>query len=74
MTSQLTEIPCTLMRGGSSKGPFFLTDDLPGDVATNNRVLLAALGSPRRTGGARQLFVGAVAVPRSVRAGIQQEK
>lgn len=42
----LTAIPCTLMRGGTSKGPFFLHSDLPGDEAVRDRVLLAALGSP----------------------------
>ena len=41
-----TAIPATLMRGGTSKGPFFLASDLPGDVETRDRVLLAALGSP----------------------------
>lgn len=41
-----TEIPCTLMRGGTSKGPFFLVTDLPTEPAMRDRVLLAALGSP----------------------------
>lgn len=41
-----TAIPCTLMRGGTSKGPFFLAAHLPTDTATRDRVLLAALGSP----------------------------
>ena len=41
-----TPIPCTLMRGGTSKGPFFLASDLPGDVQLRDRVLLAAMGSP----------------------------
>ncbi len=39
-------IPCTLMRGGTSKGPFFLASDLPSDAQTRDRVLLAAMGSP----------------------------
>lgn len=39
-------VPCILMRGGTSRGPFFLAADLPADAATRNRVLLAALGSP----------------------------
>jgi len=39
-------IPCILMRGGTSKGPFFLSSDLPADVSTRDRVLLAAMGSP----------------------------
>ena len=34
------------MRGGTSRGPFFLESDLPSDVARRDRVLLAALGSP----------------------------
>lgn len=34
------------MRGGTSKGPFFLASDLPADPATRDAVLLAALGSP----------------------------
>jgi 4-oxalomesaconate tautomerase len=41
-----TAIPCTLMRGGTSKGPFFLRRDLPADTALRDRILLAALGSP----------------------------
>ncbi|HEY5340089.1 MAG TPA: PrpF domain-containing protein, partial [Candidatus Aquilonibacter sp.] len=39
-------IPCTLMRGGTSKGPFFLASDLPPDPAARDAVLLAAMGSP----------------------------
>jgi len=34
------------MRGGTSRGPFFLASDLPDDIAARNRVLLAAMGSP----------------------------
>ncbi|HKE46071.1 MAG TPA: 4-oxalomesaconate tautomerase [Steroidobacteraceae bacterium] len=41
-----TAIPCTLMRGGTSKGPFFLATDLPADAAVRDRVLLAVMGSP----------------------------
>ena len=41
-----TAIPCTLMRGGTSKGPFFLASDLPSDPDVRDRVLLAAMGSP----------------------------
>jgi 4-oxalomesaconate tautomerase len=39
-------IPCYFMRGGTSHGPFFRAGDLPADVATRDRVLLAAMGSP----------------------------
>jgi 4-oxalomesaconate tautomerase len=41
-----TAIPCTLMRGGTSKGPFFLASDLPADAKLRDRVLLAVMGSP----------------------------
>jgi 4-oxalomesaconate tautomerase len=41
-----TAIACTLMRGGTSKGPFFLASDLPADAAQRDRVLLALMGSP----------------------------
>ena len=41
-----TKIPCVLMRGGTSKGPYFLASDLPADPALRDRVLLAAMGSP----------------------------
>jgi len=43
-----TAIPCYFMRGGTSRGPFFLASDLPADVATRDRVLLAVMGSPDR--------------------------
>jgi 4-oxalomesaconate tautomerase len=42
----LTAIPCTLMRGGTSKGLYFNAKDLPADRETRDRVLLAAMGSP----------------------------
>ena len=39
-------IPCMLMRGGTSKGPFFKLSDLPEDSEAFASVLLAAMGSP----------------------------
>lgn len=63
------------MRGGTSKGPFFLASDLPDDVATRDRVLLAALGSPDPrqidgVGGADPLTSKVAIVSRSSRPGI----
>jgi 4-oxalomesaconate tautomerase len=63
------------MRGGTSKGPFFLASDLPGDVPTRDRVLLAALGSPDGrqidgVGGADPLTSKVAIVSRSSRPGI----
>jgi len=39
-------IPCTWMRGGTSKGAYFLKDDLPADEATRDALLLGVMGSP----------------------------
>lgn len=41
-----TKIPCVQMRGGTSRGPFFLASDLPTDAKTRDEVLLAVMGSP----------------------------
>ena len=41
-----TRIPCLHMRGGTSKGAYFLADDLPADPALRDQVLLAVMGSP----------------------------
>jgi 4-oxalomesaconate tautomerase len=53
-------IRSTLMRGGTSKGAFFVASDLPSDVAERDRVLLEIMGSPDPTqidgvGGAHPL-------------------
>jgi 4-oxalomesaconate tautomerase len=42
----LRSIPATLMRGGTSKGLYFNSRDLPADRDARDRVLLAAMGSP----------------------------
>ena len=39
-------IPAVYMRGGTSKGVFFLRDDLPADPAVRDRLLLRVIGSP----------------------------
>jgi 2-methylaconitate cis-trans-isomerase PrpF len=41
----LLRIPCVLMRGGTSKGPFFLRSDLPADTAQRDALLLEIMGS-----------------------------
>jgi len=40
-----TAIPCTMMRAGTSRGPFFRAADLPADPAIRNAVLIAAMGA-----------------------------
>jgi 4-oxalomesaconate tautomerase len=39
-------IPCMLMRGGTSKGAFFLASDLPADTAVRDDLLLRIMGTP----------------------------
>ncbi len=46
MLSMQKTIPCVLMRGGTSRGPFFRADWLPLDPERRDRVLLSAMGSP----------------------------
>lgn len=41
-----TAIPCIFMRGGTSKGPYFLASNLPSQTEIRDRVLLAVMGSP----------------------------
>src|SRR5215471_17048127 len=38
-------IPCVLMRGGTSRGPYFLASDLPSDPRLRDEVLLQVMGS-----------------------------
>jgi 4-oxalomesaconate tautomerase len=40
------EVPCLLMRGGTSKGAYFLADDLPAEPALRDELLLRIMGSP----------------------------
>lgn len=42
-------IRCMLMRGGTSKGAFFVASDLPADTAERDRILLEIMGSPDPT-------------------------
>lgn len=39
-------IPCLWMRGGTSKGAYFLASDLPADPAARDDLLLRIMGSP----------------------------
>ena len=43
-------IPAVYMRGGTSKGVFFLAGDLPGDPQARDRILMRVIGSPDRYG------------------------
>lgn len=39
-------IPCLWMRGGTSKGAYFLASDLPADATARDELLLRIMGSP----------------------------
>jgi 4-oxalomesaconate tautomerase len=70
-----TAIPCMWMRGGTSKGAYFLASDLPSDTARRDRILLAVMGSPDPRqidgmGGADPLTSKVAIVSRSTRPGI----
>lgn len=70
-----TKIPCVLMRGGTSKGPFFKASDLPDDPVLRDQVLIAAMGSPDArqidgVGGANPLTSKVAIVKRSERNGV----
>lgn len=43
-------IPCVIMRGGTSRALFFRREDLPDDIPSQDKILLAALGNPDPTG------------------------
>lgn len=70
-----TKIPCVLMRGGTSKGPFFNAADLPDDPELRDQVLIAAMGSPDDrqidgVGGANPLTSKVAIVKPSERDGV----
>lgn len=63
------------MRGGTSKGGYFLASDLPGDVAAREAVLLGVMGSPDPRqidgmGGGDPLTSKVAVVAPSVREGV----
>jgi len=70
-----TAIPCVMMRGGTSKGAYFLASDLPADTAARDKLLLAIMGSPDARqidgiGGADPLTSKVGIVSRSSRPGV----
>jgi len=70
-----TAIPCVMMRGGTSRGAYFLASDLPSETAARDRVLLAVMGSPDPRqidgiGGADPLTSKVGIVSRSSRPGV----
>lgn len=62
-------IPCAIMRGGTSKGIYFLLDDLPADDAERNALILRLVGGDARQvnglGGGDMLNAKVAVVSRS---------
>ncbi|MGO4263885.1 PrpF domain-containing protein, partial [Lysobacter sp. TAB13] len=63
-------VPCMLIRGGTSKGAYFLAEDLPVGTAARDTFLLAVMGSPDKRqvdglGGAHPLTSKVAIVSRS---------
>ena len=70
-----TKIPCVMMRGGTSKGAYFLNSDLPQDEELRERILLSVMGSPDTrqidgVGGANPLTSKVAIVQISEREGV----
>lgn len=68
-------VRCMWMRGGTSKGGYFLKEDLPADTAARDAFLLAVMGSPDPRqidgmGGADPLTSKVAVVSKSARDGI----
>jgi 4-oxalomesaconate tautomerase len=66
---------CMWLRGGTSKGGYFLAEDLPADPATRDRFLLGVMGSPDPRqidgmGGADPLTSKVAVVKKSERPGV----
>jgi len=71
-------IPCTWMRGGTSKGGFFLASDLPSDAHQRDQLLLSIMGSPDDRqidgmGGARSLTSKVAIINPSTKEGVDVE-
>ena len=69
-----TKIPCVIMRGGTSRGPFFYLPDLPADVPTRDAVLLSVMGSPHEIqvdgiGGSHSVTSKVAIISKSKQAG-----
>ncbi|MDE2364079.1 MAG: 4-oxalomesaconate tautomerase [Hyphomicrobiales bacterium] len=68
-------VRCMWMRGGTSKGGYFLASDLPADTAARDKFLLGMMGSPDKRqidgmGGADPLTSKIAVVKKSERPGV----
>ena len=75
LTNSQASVPCSVMRGGTSKGLFFLATDLPSSISARDEFLLSAMGSPDAReidgmGGGHPLTSKVAVVSKSSREGI----
>ena len=73
-----SSVPCTILRGGTSKALFFLHSDLPADAEQRTALLLRAFGSPDirqidGMGGADPLTSKTAIIRRSNMSGVDVE-
>ncbi|HTV70923.1 MAG TPA: 4-oxalomesaconate tautomerase [Rhizobiaceae bacterium] len=73
--SEANGVRCMWMRGGTSKGGYFIADELPADIAARDAFLLRAFGSPDARqidgmGGADPLTSKVAVVKKSARPGV----
>ena len=68
----MISIPCVMMRGGTSRGPYFRSEDLPSDPTIRNQMLARVMGSGHELqvdgiGGGHPLTSKVAIVSRSTR-------
>ncbi len=71
--NRVSRVPCVMMRGGTSRGPFFLESDLPSTPVARDEFLLTVMGSPHQLqvdgiGGSNPLTSKVAIVAKSDRA------
>lgn len=75
MNQNMLKIPCIYYRGGTSKGPCFLKQDLPENIEERDALLLSIMGSPDKRqidgiGGGDSLSSKVVIINKSERHGV----
>ncbi|QPB41983.1 4-oxalomesaconate tautomerase [Rodentibacter haemolyticus] len=71
----MKKVPCMIIRGGTSKGVYFLKEDLPTDIAERDKFLMTIMGSGDPTqinglGGATSVTSKVAIVSKSEKEGI----
>jgi 2-methylaconitate cis-trans-isomerase PrpF len=72
---QTIKLPCVMMRGGTSRGPYFLASDLPSDIAQRDAILISVMGAGHHLeidgiGGGNPVTSKVAIISPSQRAGI----